>query len=84
MLAYTSNKFPTVVTIQSLLASVHAQSITYLRGLNDDDLSRSMATAWGATYALVEMIGHLLEHEIYHRAELSLILGMLGREGLNA
>jgi uncharacterized damage-inducible protein DinB len=30
------------------------------------------------------MIGHLIEHEIHHRGELSLILGLLGREGLNA
>jgi uncharacterized damage-inducible protein DinB len=30
------------------------------------------------------MISHLLEHEIHHRSELSLILGMLGTDGLDA
>jgi uncharacterized damage-inducible protein DinB len=33
---------------------------------------------------MLEMLGHILEHEIHHRGELSLILGLLGREGLNA
>jgi uncharacterized damage-inducible protein DinB len=30
------------------------------------------------------MIDHIMEHEVHHRAELSLILGKLGREGFNA
>ena len=30
------------------------------------------------------MIEHMIDHEIHHRGELSLILGLLGREGLNA
>jgi uncharacterized damage-inducible protein DinB len=29
------------------------------------------------------IIWHVLEHEIHHRGELSLILGLLGREGLD-
>ena len=31
-----------------------------------------------------DMLWHVLEHEIHHRAELSLTLGLLGHEGLNA
>jgi len=30
------------------------------------------------------MLMHTLEHEIHHRGELSLILGLLGRKGLDA
>jgi uncharacterized damage-inducible protein DinB len=30
------------------------------------------------------MLWHVVEHEIHHRGELSLILGLLGREGLDA
>jgi uncharacterized damage-inducible protein DinB len=29
------------------------------------------------------VIWHVLEHEIHHRGELSLIHGLLGREGLD-
>jgi uncharacterized damage-inducible protein DinB len=30
------------------------------------------------------MVWHVMEHEIHHRGELSLLLGMLGHEGLDA
>ena len=82
--AYAPAAYASVATIQALLASVYGQSEEYLQGLGDDDLARTIETPWGARYALVEMIGHLIEHEVQHRAELSLMLGMLGREGLNA
>ncbi len=41
-------------------------------------------TPCGADYRLGSMVNHLIEHEIHHRAELSLVLGMLGKQGLNA
>jgi uncharacterized damage-inducible protein DinB len=81
---YPIEDYPSRAAIQDLLASVHARSVDFLDSISDDDLKRTIATPWGASYCLVEMIGHLIEHEIHHRAELSLILGMLGRAGLDA
>ena len=81
---YNLRDYPTIAAIQSLLASVHSQPAAYLKTLNDADLGQVITTPWGPRYRLIEMIGHLIEHEIHHRAELSLILGMPGREGLNA
>lgn len=81
---YDPQEYPTLAAIQALLASIHTQTLAYLKTLADADLSRVIVTPWGPSYPLIEMLGHLLEHEIHHRAELSLILGMLGREGLNA
>jgi len=72
------------VSLITLLESVHAQTLLYIERLAEDDLGRVIQTPWGKSYRLVEMLGHLVEHEIHHRAELSLMLGMLGREGLNA
>ena len=92
-IAQTLNEFPTEYDpegysskedVKALLESVHKQTLDYLRELNDSDLSRVINTPWGATYRLVEMIDHIIEHEVHHRAELSLILGILGREGFNA
>ncbi len=80
----TSIVHPTKESIKSLLESVHAQTLKYLGGLDENDLGQVIVTPWGPRYRLIEMVGHLLEHEIHHRAELSLILGLLGREGLNA
>jgi len=82
--AYDSQEYATRDAIQALLAAVHAETVAYLATLEDGDLGQTIATPWGASYRLIEMLGHLIEHEIHHRAELSLILGMLGREGLDA
>lgn len=81
---YQSLEYPTRASIQTVLNSVHSQSIEYLKALDDKALNSVINTPWGANYRLLEMLDHLIEHEIHHRAELSLILGMLGREGFNA
>jgi uncharacterized damage-inducible protein DinB len=81
---YPVHDYPTRAAIKQLLESVHAQTLDYLTAMRDDDLSRVVETPWGARYPAIEMIDHMIDHEIHHRAELSLILGLLGREGLNA
>jgi uncharacterized damage-inducible protein DinB len=81
--AYDPGDYPTVKAIKALLGSVHATTVDFLGTLRDD-LARVVHTPWGATYRLIEMLDHIIDHEIHHRAELSLILGMLGRTGYDA
>jgi uncharacterized damage-inducible protein DinB len=81
---YNPELYQTVDAVKSLLASVHIQTIEYLQKINDEDLGKMILTPWGASYRQIEMIGHLIEHEIHHRGELSLILGLLGKQGLDA
>lgn len=81
---YAIQEYPTRASIESLMAAVHSVSIEYLKTLDESDLGKVIHTPWGASYRLIEMIDHLIDHEVHHRAELSLILGMLGREGLDA
>jgi uncharacterized damage-inducible protein DinB len=81
---YDPSLYPTLEAIKSLLASVHAQTIEYLQRLKAEDLEKEILTPWGATYQQIEMLGHLIEHETHHRGELSLILGLLGKQGLDA
>jgi uncharacterized damage-inducible protein DinB len=38
----------------------------------------------GHDYTPAWVFWHVLEHEIHHRGKVSLILGLLGREGLDA
>jgi uncharacterized damage-inducible protein DinB len=47
-------------------------------------LERMIVTPCGARSRLVELFDHMIEHEIHYHGELSLILGMLGREGRDA
>ncbi len=81
---YDPKIYPTKAAIKSLLASIHAPAVEYLSKLDDAALDQVIATPWGASQPLIEMLGHIIEHEIHHRGELSLILGMLGRKGLDA
>jgi uncharacterized damage-inducible protein DinB len=81
---YPPEQYPTVAAITALLAEVHAETTRYLNALSADDLERVIITPWGARARLIELFDHIIEHEIHHRGELSLILGMLGREGLDA
>lgn len=81
---YTLQDYPDLQAIKSLLETVHAQTLEYLTMLDDHDLNKVIHTPWGATYRLIEMLDHMIEHEVHHRGELSLILGLLGREGFNA
>jgi uncharacterized damage-inducible protein DinB len=79
---YTLENYPTKAAIKSLLAEVHSTTFAYLEGLTVDDLETMIDSPWGQ-FSLRFIIWHVLEHEIHHRGELSLILGTLGREGLD-
>jgi len=61
---------------------------TYPRGMDVQvfatDLLAEVEMAWGQRARPIDMLWHVMEHEVHHRAELSLILGLLGREGLDA
>jgi uncharacterized damage-inducible protein DinB len=81
---YDPAQYPNLAALKALLAEVHAPNQAYLAALNDADLERTIHAPWDTDYRLAEMVEHLIEHEIHHRAELSLILGMLGKQGLNA
>ena len=81
---YDAKAYPTVESVQALLETVHERTRRYLATLDDDTLGRVVATPWGVSERRLELIGHVIEHEIHHRGELSLVLGLLGREGLDA
>jgi uncharacterized damage-inducible protein DinB len=77
-------EYPTTSAIKSLLTEIHARTEVYLESLNADDLEREIAHPHrDFRLPLGWIIWHVLEHEIHHRGELSLILGLLGREGLD-
>jgi uncharacterized damage-inducible protein DinB len=81
---YPEDSYPTIGSIAALLASVHEETNRFLVSLADEDLEKEVEAGWGQTYPLIDMIWHVMEHEIHHRGELSLVLGLLGREGLDA
>lgn len=75
--------YPHVESLKQTLYEVHAQTVAFLNTLEIEDLSHQIDAPWGAQFELGWIFWHVLEHEIHHRGELSLILGLLGREGLD-
>ena len=76
--------FPTREAIKAQLTSIHTRSEKFLASLVLADLERTIKIPEEEAYLpLGWIIWHVLEHEIHHRGELSLILGLLGREGLD-
>jgi len=82
-ISYDLTDYPTKGDIVALLDRARQRTVHFLNGLEEGDLDREYRIPSGHPFSLGWIIWHVLEHEIHHRGELSLILGMLGREGLD-
>ncbi len=76
--AYTAEDYPTVESITALLAEVHARTEAYLATLDAAALDQPFKTFWGQTGPISWVIWHVLEHEIHHRGEIYLMVGLVG------
>ncbi len=75
--------YPTKSDIMEILNRTHKKTISFLNSLDEKDLAATYCTPDQETFSLYWIIWHVIEHEIHHRGELSLIHGLLGREGLD-
>ncbi len=81
---YELDNFRDIESIKILLNEVHEGTEEFLDGLESVDLERAIDLPLSeSVLSLGWITWHVLEHEIHHRGELSLILGLLGREGLD-
>jgi uncharacterized damage-inducible protein DinB len=80
---YQLKDFPTVADLKRLLSDVHARTDAMFPA---DPLSaeavmqRRVILPWGAETSVEEVVWHVLEHEIHHRGEIFLELGLIGIE----
>jgi uncharacterized damage-inducible protein DinB len=77
-------EYTTTESLVTMLTKVHKETVDYLRSLDNEMLAGVLEAQWGERKPLIDFILHVMEHEIHHRGELSLILGLLGRAGLDA
>jgi len=70
----------TVESIKSLLAEAHDRTEAYFGTLDEADLDGAISAPWGETLTLRWILWHVLEHEIHHRGEIFLMLGLMGME----
>jgi uncharacterized damage-inducible protein DinB len=80
---YDQKDFPSMYAIKMKLKISQDRTNSFLETLKEPDLDWRFKTPDGVSWALFEILWHVLEHELHHRGELSLILGMLGRKGLD-
>lgn len=80
---YSLENYPNREAIKRVLTDVHERTKEYLDTLEETDMGRIIEAPWNERFYLGWILWHVLEHEIHHRGELSLILGFLGREGLD-
>jgi uncharacterized damage-inducible protein DinB len=71
---------PTVTAVKGLLTEVHDRTESFLSSVDTSDVDRVVEAPWGARFSLRWIIWHVLEHEIHHRGEIYLILGLMGME----
>ena len=82
-LDYKFNDYPSMYAIKMKLKSSHELTVAFIEGLKEPDLDWQFKTPQGGSLSLYEILWHVIEHEIHHRGELSLALGLLGRKGLD-
>ena len=77
---YTAADYPTVDAVKLLLQEVHSRTATYLKGVTAADMDQRIQQSWGPEVTLRWVIWHVLEHEIHHRGEIYLVIGLMGME----
>jgi len=64
--------------VRAYLETCHAEAVAILAGLTDADLVEKCVTPAGASLAVGKWLRLMVEHEIHHRGQLYMALGILG------
>ena len=64
--------------VLAYLDEMHRQSMEIFRGLTAEDLQRRCETPGGTPLKVWKWLRSMVEHEIHHRGQIYLMLGMLG------
>jgi len=79
----TLENYPTLDAIRAYLADEQQRTLSLLEGFDINVWNQPFRYPDGYYYTPGRVFWHVLEHEIHHRGELSLIMGLLGRDGLD-
>lgn len=64
--------------VRAYVERCHAEAMAIFRGLSDEDLERDCETPAGAKLRVGKWLRLMIEHEIHHRGQLYMALGILG------
>ena len=63
--------------LTAYMTRMHSESMEIFRGLSDADLDRKCMTPGGAELRVGKWLRSMIEHEVHHRGQIYLYLGML-------
>ena len=75
---FEEDDYPTVEAIKAVLTRVHGETEAYLATIDAAGLERIIDTPWEEEIPLGWIVWHVLEHEVHHRGEIYLMLGLMG------
>lgn len=64
--------------VRRFFEKMHAEALEIFRTLSDDDLDQRCTTPAGASLPIWKWLRAMVEHEVHHRGQLYLMLGMIG------
>jgi len=64
--------------VRAFFAETHRQSMEIFAGLSPDDLQRKCETPAGVRITVWKWLRAMVEHEVHHRGQLYLYLGVMG------
>ena len=65
-------------SVIDLMRRLHAESMAIFAKLTDEDLRRKCKTPGGSDIQIAKWLRAMVEHEVHHRGQIYLYLGMLG------
>jgi uncharacterized damage-inducible protein DinB len=77
---YQAGDYPKLIDVKKLLSDVHAHVEAMFIQDPDAKMAEPVKLPWGPTITIGEVVWHILEHEIHHRGEVYLMLGLMGIE----
>ncbi len=79
---YPAAGYPTIASLKTLLTEVHNRTVQFFsrNAWSDADgmMNRRITLPWNEKTTLGWITWHVLEHEIHHRGEVFLMLGLQG------
>ena len=78
--SFSPADYPTTASLKELLAVVHERCLAFFTDDADAVLARKVELPWGPVVTIEWIVWHVLEHEIHHRGEVFLMLGLMGME----
>lgn len=77
---YQPSDYPTGADLKKLLSDVHTRVESLYADEGDRKIKELVVLPWGAQVEQEWIVWHVIEHEIHHRGEIYLMLGLLGIE----